>query len=297
MHKRRRTASYGMASEGCLCCEYRTRGRPASSDLTIICRMNNYEHTGSSAGKHAAQRPDLERVQLNAAESPYPTAPRNVREEQRAQAQRQRAAAVAEQAAQSAATAQAAPGQQPTQAIPGQQPTEVIGGARRGKHGRARNAQQVRNGWDTQQTQAVYGQQPTQAIPGQQPTAAMPGAQATEAMPRGKHGKRSRNGKPRKKSFVTRKVEAWCSRVLGAVSGDGLAEQEAEYASGPHHARLRVEHGGRGPVGHGVPRAHHRGHAACRRRAGGHVLAGLRHGASAYVRGQLRRAQLPGIRP
>lgn len=156
--------------------------------------MNNYEHTGSSAGKHAAQRPDLERVQLNAAESPYPTAPRNVREEQRAQAQRQRAAAVAEQAAQSAATAQAAPGQQPTQAIPGQQPTE--------------------------------------AIPGQQPTAAMPGCQPTEAMPRGKHGKRSRNGKPRKKSFVTRKVEAWCSRVLGAVSGDGLAEQEAEYASG-----------------------------------------------------------------
>ncbi|WP_461546157.1 lipopolysaccharide biosynthesis protein [Senegalimassilia anaerobia] len=194
--------------------------------------MNNYEHTGSSAGKHAAQRPDLERVQLNAAESPYPTAPRNVREEQRAQAQRQRAAAAAEQAAQSAATTQAIPGQQPTQAIPGQQPTEVIGGARRGKHGRTRNAQQVRNGWDTQQTQAVYGQQPTQAIPGQQPTAAMPGTQATEAMPRGKHGKRSRNGKPRKKSFVTRKVEAWCSRVLGAVSGDGLAEQEAEYASG-----------------------------------------------------------------
>lgn len=203
--------------------------------------MNNYEHTGSSAGKHAAQRPDLERVQLNAAESPYPTAPRNVREEQRAQAQRQRAAAVAEQAAQSAATTQAIPGQQqtqaipgqqPTQAIPGQQPTEAIGGARRGKHGRARNAQQVRNNWDAQPTQAVYGQQPTQAIPGQQPTVAMPGGQPTEAMPRGKHSKRSRNGKPRKKSFVTRKVEAWCSRVLGAMSGDGLAEQEAEYASG-----------------------------------------------------------------
>ena len=147
--------------------------------------MNNYEHTGSSAGKHAAQRPDLERVQLNAAESPYPTAPRNVREEQRAAAQRERAAAVAEQAVQSAAT-----------------------------------------------TQAIPGQQPTQAIPGQQPTAAMPGGQPTEAMPRGKHGKRFRNGKPRRKSFITRKVEAWCSRVLGAVSGDGLAEQEAEYASG-----------------------------------------------------------------
>ena len=189
--------------------------------------MNNYEHTGSSAGKHAAQRPDLERVQLNAAESPYPTAPRNVRE-----AQRERAAAMAEQAAQSAATTQAIPGQQPTQAIPGQQPTAAIPGTRRGKHGRARNAQQVRSDWDAQQTQAAYGQQPTQAIPGQQPTAAMPGSQATESMPRGKHGKRARNGKPRKKSFVTRKVEAWCSRVLGAVSGDGLAEQEAEYASG-----------------------------------------------------------------
>ena len=189
--------------------------------------MNNYEHTGSSAGKHAAQRPDLERVQLNAAESPYPTAPRNVRE-----AQRERAAAMAEQAAQSAATTQAIPGQQPTQAIPSQQPTAAIPGTRRGKHGRARNAQQVRSDWDAQQTQAVYGQQPTQAIPGQQPTVAMPGAQPTESMPRGKHGKRSRNGKPRKKSFVTRKVEAWCSRVLGAVSGDGLAEQEAEYASG-----------------------------------------------------------------
>ena len=185
--------------------------------------MNNYEHTGSSTGKHAAQRPDLERVQLNAAESPYPTAPRNVREEQRAAAQRERAAAVAEHAAQSAATAQAALGQQPTQAIPGQQPTEAIPGPRRGKHSRAHNAQQVRNGWDARQTQA---------IPGQQPTAAMPGGQPTEAMPRGKHGKRSRNGKPRKKSFITRKVEAWCSRVLGAVSGDGLAEQEAEYASG-----------------------------------------------------------------
>ena len=207
--------------------------------------MNNYEHTGSSAGKHAAQRPDLERVQLNAAESPYPTAPRNVRE-----AQRERAAAMAEQAAQSAATTQAIPGQQPTQAIPGQQPTQAIPGqqptqaipsqqptaaipgTRRGKHGRARNAQQVRSDWDAPQTQAAYGQQPTQAIPGQQPTAAMPGSQATESMPRGKHGKRARNGKPRKKSFVTRKVEAWCSRVLGAVSGDGLAEQEAEYASG-----------------------------------------------------------------
>ena len=78
MHKRRRTASYGMASEGCLCCEYRAQGRPASSDLTIICRMNNYEHTGSSAGKHAAQRPDLERV-AQCRRKPLPHRPRNAR--------------------------------------------------------------------------------------------------------------------------------------------------------------------------------------------------------------------------
>ena len=207
-------------------------------------QLRTYRILGRQA-RRAASRFGTRAAQCR--RKPIPTAPRNVREEQRAQAQRQRAAAVAEQAAQSAATTQAIPGQQqtqaipgqqPTQAIPGQQPTEAIGGARRGKHGRARNAQQVRNNWDAQPTQAVYGQQPTQAIPGQQPTAAMPGAQATEAMPRGKHGKRSRNGKPRKKSFVTRKVEAWCSRVLGAVSGDGLAEQEAEYASGAPRATM-----------------------------------------------------------
>ena len=123
--------------------------------------MNNYEHIGSSAGKHAAQRPDLERVQLNAAESPYPTAPRNVREEQRAQAQRQRAAAVAEQAAQSAATAQAALGQQPTQAIPGQQPTAAMPGGQpteampRGKHGkRSRNGKPRKKSFVTRKVEA-----------------------------------------------------------------------------------------------------------------------------------------------
>ena len=123
--------------------------------------MNNYEHTRSSAGKHAAQRPDLERVQLNAAESPYPTAPRNVREEQRAQAQRQRAAAVAEQAAQSAATAQAALDQQPTQAIPGQQPTAAMPGGQpteampRGKHGkRSRNGKPRKKSFVTRKVEA-----------------------------------------------------------------------------------------------------------------------------------------------
>lgn len=114
--------------------------------------MNNFEHTGSSTGKHAAQRPDLERVQFNAAESPYPTAPRNVREEQRAQAQRQRAAAVAEQAAQSAATTQAIPGQQPTAAMSGGQPTEAMP---RGKHGkRSRNGKPRKKSFITRKVEA-----------------------------------------------------------------------------------------------------------------------------------------------
>ena len=54
-------------------------------------------------------------------------------------------------------------------------------------------------------------------------------------MPGGKHsrGRKSRRGDtPRRKSFLTRQVEAWANRVLGAVGDGGLAEQEAEYASG-----------------------------------------------------------------
>ncbi len=38
--------------------------------------------------------------------------------------------------------------------------------------------------------------------------------------------------KPHKKNFVTRRIEAWCSRLLGAVNEGTLAEQEAEYAAG-----------------------------------------------------------------
>lgn len=37
--------------------------------------------------------------------------------------------------------------------------------------------------------------------------------------------------KPRKKNFITRSVEHWCNRLLGAVSDRSLADQEAEYAS------------------------------------------------------------------
>ncbi len=37
---------------------------------------------------------------------------------------------------------------------------------------------------------------------------------------------------PRKKSYFTRQIEAWCSRLLGAVNDGTLADQEAEYAAG-----------------------------------------------------------------
>ena len=154
--------------------------------LFIIGRMNNFEHTDNrTSGKHAAQRPDLERVQIGAQASPYRNTPRQARERN--------------QAAQ-------------TRRMP------------------ARHAQGVTRklGRQPGDTQA------TQAIPGQQPTAALP-ADGTQRMPgSGKHGRgrKNRGDQPRKKSFLTRQVETWCSRVLGAVGDGGLAEQEAEYASG-----------------------------------------------------------------
>ncbi len=69
-------------------------------------------------------------------------------------------------------------------------------------------------------------------MPDAQATATLP-ADETRRMPGGKRGRRKTRGdQPRRKSFLTRQVEAWCSRVLGAVGDGGLAEQEAEYASG-----------------------------------------------------------------
>ena len=42
-----------------------------------------------------------------------------------------------------------------------------------------------------------------------------------------------KNGtKPHKKNFLTRRIEEWCGRLLGAVNEGTLAEQEAEYAAG-----------------------------------------------------------------
>lgn len=38
--------------------------------------------------------------------------------------------------------------------------------------------------------------------------------------------------KPRKKNFLTRAIEQWCNRLLGAVSDRSFSDQEAEYASG-----------------------------------------------------------------
>lgn len=164
--------------------------------------MNNFEHTEPSAqGKHGTQRPDLQRVRVDAPRSPYRNTPRSA-------AQRASTQQVAQPAAQQATTP--LPGRhaaQPTAAMPGRHTAQG-----------ARNAQ------------------PTAAIPGQQPTAALP-ADSTQAMPDGKRkrgrGRKSRRGDaPRKKSFLNRQVEAWCTRVLGAVNDGSLAEQEAEYASG-----------------------------------------------------------------
>lgn len=64
----------------------------------------------------------------------------------------------------------------------------------------------------------------------------------------------------------------------------------------PHHARLCMEHGGRGRMGHGVPHPHRRGHAAGGRGASRHVLARIRHRHAAHDPGELRRAHLSGIR-
>ncbi|WP_302935710.1 lipopolysaccharide biosynthesis protein [uncultured Senegalimassilia sp.] len=165
--------------------------------------MNNFEHTEPPAqGKHGTQRPDLQRVRVDAPRSPYRNTPRSA-------AQHASAQQVAQPAAQQATTP--LPGRhaaQPTAAMPGRHTAQG-----------ARNAQ------------------PTATIPGhQQPTAALP-ADSTHAMPDGKRkrgrGRKSRRGDaPRKKSFLSRQVEAWCTRVLGAVNDGSLAEQEAEYASG-----------------------------------------------------------------
>ena len=160
------------------------RARTAVSGISIIRGMNNFEHTEPSAqGKHGTQRPDLQRVRVDAPRRPYRNTPRSA-------AQHASAQQVAQPAAQQATTP--LPGRhtaQSTAAMPGR-----------------RTAQGARNA------------QPTAAIPGQQPTAALP-ADSTQAMPDGKRkrgrGRKSRRGDaPRKKSFLSRQVEAWCTACL-----------------------------------------------------------------------------------
>ncbi len=46
------------------------------------------------------------------------------------------------------------------------------------------------------------------------------------------NSKPGKPGKPRKKNFITRSIEQWCNRLLGAVSDRTLSGQEEEYASG-----------------------------------------------------------------
>ena len=43
--------------------------------------------------------------------------------------------------------------------------------------------------------------------------------------------RRATGGKPRKPNFITRRVNRWCNRLLGAVSERSLADQEEEYAA------------------------------------------------------------------
>ena len=46
------------------------------------------------------------------------------------------------------------------------------------------------------------------------------------------HSAPTRAASPRKKSFLTRAIEQWCNRLMGAVTSGTLSGQEAEYAAG-----------------------------------------------------------------
>ena len=66
----------------------------------------------------------------------------------------------------------------------------------------------------------------------QQDNPASAGCTRRGASPFGGKKREGRDSAPRKKSYFTRQIEAWCARLLGAVNEGGLAEQEAEYAAG-----------------------------------------------------------------
>ena len=221
--------------------------RRAAGNVSIIRGMNNYGHINNRAGGKHAQRPDLERVQVSAPTNAYANTPRQVQAAQRAEnaqvmqafSGQQQASAHGSAGARRAAgnqTTQAIPGQQATQAIPGQQRTQAFPGRHantqaNGAEGARRAARHAHEASATRKL-GRHGAQQTAAMPDAQATATLP-ADETPRMPGGKRGRRKTRGdQPRRKSFLTRQVEAWCSRVLGAVGDGGLAEQEAEYASG-----------------------------------------------------------------
>lgn len=97
-----------------------SRARTAVSGISIIRGMNNFEHTEPSAqGKHGTQRPDLQRVRVDAPRSPYRNTPRSA-------AQHASAQQVAQPAAQQATTP--LPGRhaaQPTAAMPAATPRKA----------------------------------------------------------------------------------------------------------------------------------------------------------------------------
>ena len=66
----------------------------------------------------------------------------------------------------------------------------------------------------------------------QQDNPASAGRTRRGASPFGGKKREGSDSAPRKKSYFTRQIEAWCARLLGAVNEGGLAEQEAEYAAG-----------------------------------------------------------------
>ena len=75
---------------------------------------------------------------------------------------------------------------------------------------------------------------PSRAFGSGDPAAPASERRATEggdAARSGGTGKHARKRKPRKQNFITRQVNRWCNRLLGAVSDRSFANQEEEFAA------------------------------------------------------------------
>ena len=106
----------------------------------------------------------------------------------------------------------------------------------------------------------------------------------------------SASGPSASRPSVTRMVNQWWTRLLQCRLRR-LPERAGSRVRIPQHrARLPMEHRRHRRLGDGVPPAHRRRDPTRRRRAGGHVLHGVRRGHAAHDRRRLRRAQLPGLR-